>query len=298
MRLLRSYLFAPGNNESMVAKAFSAGADAVVLDLEDAVPESEKAQARSCVRAAISRDAISHRSVPAFVRINGLVSGHWRADVDAVIGPEIAGVRLPKAEDIESLCRLNDAIAARENALGLVVGSIRVVATIESARGVARIAPLARGPRISGFAFGAADYVADIGGDPEDELSTLFARSALVVASRNERLAPPVASVFTRLSDEDGLRADTLRQKSLGFFGRSAIHPRQLPILHAVFDPTPAEVDRARKEIAAYEAAGVQGRGASQTEGGFVDLAVVRRARAILEVHEGTAGDAARKDPR
>lgn len=298
MRLLRNYLFAPGNNEGILAKAFGAGADAVILDLEDAVPESEKARARSCVRAALVRDATAHSPTPAFVRINGLASAHWRADVDAVIGPEIAGVRLPKAEDAESLCRLDDAIAARERALGLAHGSIRVVATIESARGVAGLASLARGPRISAFAFGAADYVADIGGDAEDELSTLFARSALVVASRSARLAPPVASVFTRLSDEDGLRADTLRQRSLGFFGRSAIHPRQLPVINAVFDPTPAEVDRARKEIAAYEAAGVQGRGASQTEGGFVDLAVVRRARAILELHEGTAGEAARKDSR
>ena len=104
--------------------------------------------------------------------------------------------------------------------------------------------------------------------------------------------------MFMRLSDEDGLRADTLRQKSLGFFGRSAIHPRQLSVIHEVFDPTPAEVDRARKEVAAHQAASRDGRGVSQMDGGFVDLAVVRRARAILDLHEGTAAEAARKDPR
>lgn len=298
MSLLRSYLFVPGNNESLLGKAFRAGADAVVLDLEDAVPEPEKAQARVCVRAALGREATAQGSVPAFVRINSLASEHWRADIDAVIGPEIAGVRVPKAEDIESLCRLSDAISSREISLGMAPGSIRVVATIESARGLARLGSLARGPRICGFTFGSADYLADIGGDPADELATLFARSALVVTSRSERLAPPVASVFTRLSDDDGLRADTLRQKALGFFGRSAIHPRQLPAIHEAFDPTPAEVDRARKEIAAWEAAAAQGRGALQTEGGFVDLAVVRRARAILELHEGTVSGGARKGPR
>ena len=298
MRLLRSYLFAPGNNDGVLEKAFRAGADAVVLDLEDAVPASEKAQARACVRAALSREARSAGSVPAFVRINSLFSEHWRADVDAVIGPEIAGVRVPKAEDIESLCRLNDAISAREHSLGMRAGSVRVVATIESARGVARIGSMARGPRICGVTFGAADYAADIGADSLDDLATLFARSALVATCRSARLAPPVASVFTRLSDDDGLRADTLRQKSLGFFGRSAIHPRQLPIIHEAFDPTPEEVDRARKEIAAYEAARSEGRGASQTDGGFVDLAVVRRARAILGLHERTPGEGAGEAPR
>ncbi len=295
MKLLRSYLFAPGDNEAVVGKALRAGADAVVLDLEDAVPDAEKAHARACVREALSRGVAPVR---AFVRINSLASEHWRADVDAVVGPEIAGLRVPKVEDLESLCRLNDAISGRERFLGMDEGSIRVTATIESARGVARIESLARGPRVSGFTFGAADYVADMGADPADELATLFARSALAVASRNARLAPPVASVFTRLGDDEGLRADTLRQKSLGFFGRSAIHPRQLPIIHEAFDPTPAEVDRARMEIAAYEAAHREGRGVSQTGGGFVDLALLRRARAILELHESTAGEAARKDPR
>lgn len=295
MKLLRSYLFAPGDNEAVIGKALRAGADAVVLDLEDAVPDAEKAHARACVREALSRGV---GQVRAFVRINSLASEHWRADVDAVVGPEIAGLRVPKVEDLESLCRLNDAISGRERFLGMDEGSIRVTATIESARGVARIESLARGPRVSGFTFGAADYVADMGADPSDELATLFARSALAVTSRNARLAPPVASVFTRLGDDEGLRADTLRQKSLGFFGRSAIHPRQLPIIHEAFDPTPAEVDRARMEIAAYEAAHSEGRGVSQTGGGFVDLALLRRARAILELHESTAGEAARKDPR
>jgi citrate lyase subunit beta/citryl-CoA lyase len=298
MRLLRSYLFAPGNNEPVLAKVFKAGADAVVLDLEDAVPESEKARARACVREALSGNAAQDQPAPAFVRINHLASEHWRADIESLVGPEVAGIRVPKVEDIESLCRLDDAISARERFLGMAAGSTRVTATIESARGVARLDSVARGPRIWGFTFGAADYVADIGADPGDELATLFARSALVVTSRSERLAAPVASVFTRLGDEVGLRADTLRQKSLGFFGRSAIHPRQLRVIHEVFDPTPAEVDRARKDIASYEAAGREGRGASQTNGGFVDLAVVRRARAILELHEQTAGEAPRKDPR
>ena len=299
MRLLRSYLFAPGSDDVLLGKAFRAGADAVVLDLEDSVPEGEKERARANVRSAIARHAAAPAGpVLAFVRINSLHSPHWRADVDALTGPEVAGLRVPKVEDSVSLCRLNDAILAREHSLGLPAGSIRIVATIESARGIARLGSMARSPRVRGFTFGAADYVADLGADPSDDLATLFARSALVVESRSARLEPPVASVFTRLNDDEGLRADTLKQRALGFFGRSAIHPRQLPVIHRAFDPTAAEVERARKEIAVYEAAGAQGRGASQWDGGFIDLAIVRRARAVLELHGAAAAEAAREDPR
>ncbi|MBX7184738.1 MAG: CoA ester lyase [Vicinamibacteria bacterium] len=297
MRALRSYLFAPGNNEDIIGKAFRAGADAIVLDLEDAVPESEKARARATARTALIKEGRAE-AVPAYVRINSLASEHWRADVDAVLGPEVAGLRVPKVEDLASLCRLNDSIAAREKSLGLPEGRIRIIATIESARGLVRLEALARGPRVQGFTFGAADYVADIGAEAGDDTATLFARSRLVAISRSERLDPPVASVFTHLHDTEGLRADTLRQKALGFFGRSAIHPRQLPAIHAAFTPTAAEVSRAREDLSAFEAAGALGQGASQTEGRFIDLAVVRRARAILELHEDAADRVARKDAR
>ena len=106
------------------------------------------------------------------------------------------------------------------------------------------------------------------------------------MASRDQRLAPPIASVFTSLTDGEGLRADTERQKQLGFFGRSAIHPRQVPIIHAVFEPTAEEVATAQAVVAAYAEAEREGRGATQAAGGFVDLAVVRRAQATIRLHE------------
>ncbi len=291
MRLLRSYLFAPGNNETLLRKVFTAGADAVVLDLEDAVPESEKARARECVATAMAREAAQATSAvderrETFVRINSLDSNHWRSDVDAVAGPRLAGVRVPKAEDLDSLCRLNDALSDRERALGLGPGSVRVVATIETARGLSRVASLARSPRLSGFTFGAADFCADVAADPSDDAATLLARSSLVMASRDQRLAPPIASVFTSLTDGEGLRADTERQKRLGFFGRSAIHPRQVPIIHAVFEPTAEEVAAALAVVAAHAAALREGRGTTQTGGGFVDRAIVRRAHATITLHE------------
>lgn len=296
MRLLRSYLFAPGNRQTLLSKVFNAGADAVVLDLEDAVPESEKAQARADVAAALSHDALPRPSGPGgspdiFVRVNSLESQHWRSDIDAVIGPAVHGVRVPKTESIDSLCRLNDVLSDRERVLGLRPGAIRVVATIETARGLFQIDSIARSPRVSGLAFGAADFCADVSADPEDGTATLFSRSVLVVVSRHRRLPPPIASVFTRLDDDEGLRADTERQKRLGYFGRSAIHPRQVPIIHAAFDPTPDEVSAARLVVAAYETSEREGRGALQLGGGLVDLAVVRRARSTVELHETAERD-------
>jgi citrate lyase subunit beta/citryl-CoA lyase len=291
MTLFRSYLFAPGNNKKLLDKVFTAGADAVVLDLEDAVPESEKAGGRRSVAAALAESAPPLRP-PAFVRINSLQSEYWRADVDAVVGPSLAGIRVPKVESLEALCRLNDALSAREGSLGLPGGSVRVVATIESARGLSRLPSLARAPRLSGFVFGAADFVADIGVDAASDLTTLFARSALVVASRDRRLSPPVASAFTRLHDDDGLRADTEAQKRLGFFGRSALHPRQVPIIHQVFNPSLEDVAAARGAVAAFESGQRDGRGATQSDGDFLDLATVRRARAVIALAEARQGEA------
>lgn len=289
MPLLRSYLFAPGNHPGLLEKVFRTEADAVVLDLEDAVPESEKPQARRLVAAALaprSRTGGSATAPAAFVRINCVGSPHWRADLDAVVGPAIRGIRVPKTESVESLCRVHDALTDREKALGLAPGLVTVVATIESARGLHQLESLIRAPRLSGFTFGAADFCADISADPCDVESTLFACSRLVVASRSGRLARPVASVFTNLDDVEALRRDTERQKGLGFFGRSAIHPRQVGVINQVFTPTQTEIAGAREIVSAYEAAERRGSGVTRIGGQFVDLAVVRRARGTLALKE------------
>lgn len=268
-------------------KALRAAADSVVLDLEDAVPEAEKTGARKTVATALEQRRSRRAEEPSpapeiFVRINSLASGHWREDVDAVVSEGIAGVRVPKVEGLDDVCRLSDAIERRERSLGMTPGSVKVVGTVESARGVARLDAIGRGPRLSGFCFGASDYCADVGADPSCDHGTLFARSTMVVVSRNRNLQAPIASVYTRLDDDDGLRRDSVRQKAIGFFGRSAIHPRQLPIIHQVFSPTLEEVETAQKVLLAYEAAQAEGRGVTQASGAFIDLAVVRRARAIL----------------
>jgi citrate lyase subunit beta/citryl-CoA lyase len=287
MALLRSYLFAPGHDEKLLGKVFAAGADAVVLDLEDAVAPPEKARAREQVRRALEQRR--RGSGPeAWVRINGLESREWGEDVEAAVSPALAGVRVPKAESVAALRALDEALARAEAKRGLSTGSVAVACTIESAAGALAARELAGGPRVRHLTFGAADFAADVGADPGPlELETLAVRAHLVTASRAAGIAPPVASVFRRMDDEEGLRRSTEAARRLGFFGRSVIHPRQIAVVHEVFTPRPEEVRRAEEIVKALEKAG--GGAAVAADGQFVDAAVARRARAILELARSLA---------
>ncbi len=288
--MYRSYLFAPGSDEGLLAKVFAAGADAVVLDLEDAVPPAEKPRARELVRRALAGRAPGARPA-AFVRINGVETRHWRDDVDAVVGPTLAGVRVPKAESAGQLRQVDEALTGAEKDRGLPAGSIAVACTVETAAGILAARELAGSPRVRHLTFGAADFAADVGAEPgPDEGETLYARSHLVAASRAAGIEPPVASVFRRLKDEKGLRASTEAAKRLGFFGRSLIHPKQIAVVHEVFSPSPDEVRRAEELVQALEGAAAAGSGVVVTrDGQFVDAAVVRRARAVLDLARSLA---------
>lgn len=282
-RLIRSHLFAPGHSTRLLAKVFLAGADAVVLDLEDAVPAAEKGAARRAVSAALA-DRTSAESPLVFVRINGLETSWWEADLDAIVQPGLDGIRISKAQSAADVERVATVLDRLEPARGLAAGRLAIVPTIESAAGVLHAAEIASGPRVRALSFGATDFARDLGAQPgPDDLETLFARSALVVASRAASIDPPIASVYTHLSDDAGLRRSCEAARRLGFFGRSCIHPSQLAIVHEVFTPSAEDVARARAIVSAAADAAERGVGAFVTaEGEFVDRAVVDRARAVL----------------
>jgi citrate lyase subunit beta/citryl-CoA lyase len=283
--LARSYLFAPGDNERLLGKVFDAGADAVVLDLEDAVALERKPLARRLVADQLR----SARKSPAvYVRINAISTDLWIEDIAAVVSPALTGVRLAKAESAEEIRALDAALGEAERAAGIAVGTLKITATIESAAAVMAAMEIARAPRVEALAFGAADFIRDIGASPDEaETQTLYARSHLVVASRAAGINPPIASVYTRIKDLDGLRATTEAARRLGFFGRSCIHPSQVPIVNQIFTPTAEQVAEARAIIAAFEQARSAGVAAVAMENGqFVDQAVVKRARAIIALSE------------
>lgn len=285
---LRSHLYAPGNNSRLLEKSFLAGADAVILDLEDAVPPAEKIRAREMVALTIRLRADKPGPV-AFVRINHPSSGLAEDDVCAVVQPGLAGLRVPKVEDAETVRHVAAWVEKTEVTNGLPTGSVVLVCTIESAMGLFRAFDIATAhPRVIGLAYGAADFVRDAGVTPGSEgLETLYACSQLVLLSRVAGVRPPVDSVYRHLDDPVGLEKNARQARALGFFGKSVIHPKQVPIVNAVFTPSEEEIAHARKIVELAQQAEAQGKGAVQNSTGeFVDVAVVRRAESILLLAE------------
>jgi citrate lyase subunit beta/citryl-CoA lyase len=258
----RSYLFAPGHNAKLLAKVFEAGADAVMLDLEDAVPPHDKATARNMVREALADHA-------AWVRVNPPRSPACAADLDAV-ADRAAGIRIPKVESVDDVAW----VAARAPGTPLICA-------IETARGVLAAQQIATVAGVRQLSMGGVDLQRDLNAGHHN-LHTLYVRSHLVLASRAAGLDPPIDSVYPHIHDDAGLRDQAQFARSLGFFGKSAIHPRQLPILHEVFTPTPHEIAWAQQVLAAFEHA--RGQALRLPSGEFVDLPVAQRARRLLEV--------------
>jgi citrate lyase subunit beta/citryl-CoA lyase len=274
-RLARSYLYVPGHQPDRIVKARGAAADAIVIDLEDAVPPQERARAREVVANALREPAAAKQQI--WVRVNAVATGLTGDDVEAVASPHLAGVRIAKVDSADDV----RFVAARLAAAGC---DARIQCLIESAAGLERISEVARAdPAVSGVALGETDLAADLGVEVDDGLR--YARSRCVVAARAAGLAPPVQSVFTDLADEDGLRRSTEAARALGFLGRSAIHPRQLAVINDVFTPDPARIAAAHELIEALERASAEGRSAFVLDDGrFVDPAVVERARRTLEI--------------
>ncbi len=274
MQSIRSWLYAPGNNAKLLQKVFTAGADAVILDLEDAVPLGEKPRAREMVAAAISPRSAGPKL---FVRINHPSSELAQADVQAVARAGLDGLRIPKVEDVATVKQV---VTWLERAGSNAV----IVCNVESARGIQNAAAIAGAhSRVMALAFGAVDFCRDIGAELHaDGVATLYARSQLVIASRAAGIQPPIDSVYTTLDDDAGLRKLAEQSRALGFFGKGAIHPRQVPIINDVFTPTTEAIEKAREIVTAAKA---QGDGAGRTAGGdFIDVAVVRRAEDVLRL--------------
>jgi citrate lyase subunit beta/citryl-CoA lyase len=233
------------------------------------VPPAAKDLARRMVAAKLADPPAAAPSGPAraWVRVNAARTDLCAADLDAVAA-DAYGIRIPKAESPEDVAWVADRAPGKP-----------IICAIESARGLLAAAEIAAAPGVAHLAMGGVDLQRDLGTDGSDT-AALYARSHLVVCSRAARIGPPIDSVYPRLADDDGLRAQAELARSLGFFGKSAIHPRQLPVLHAVFTPTEQELAWAREVLAAFEAA--DGGAVALPDGEFVDLPVARRAERLL----------------
>lgn len=283
-QLLRSLLFVPGSDERKLGRVASFGADVVVIDLEDAVAEDQKSAARALTREAIPGCGAGGALVT--VRVNAVGTGRMEDDVAAVLRPELAAIMIPKVQDAATLQALDRALAAAEREQGMPDGSVRVLALIETARGIAgceRI--LASAPaRTHTAVFGAGDFSAELGVDlTRDAEELLYARSRLVVAARAAGLAKPVDGPWLDLRDTDGLAADCVRSLGLGFQGRITVYPPQVETVHRAYSSLPVEeVERARRVVEAFEEAQARGVASIRVDGRFVDYPLYRLARERL----------------
>ena len=289
--VLRTFLFAPGNHARRVEKAFTLGADAVILDLEDAVAVGEKVTTRKVVVEALSKPRAANSS-KGYIRVNAIGTQWCLGDLLEVIRPGVDGIVLPKVESAADLRTVDWLIANLEREHGLPPGGIDLMPIIETAAGFSRLDRIfgARslkdygGPwRVKRMAFGAADFTHDVGmtwTPAEDELSSL--RVDLVVASRAAGIEPPIDTVWVHLKDAEGLRASAERSKRLGFQGRLCIHPDQVSVVNEIFTPSQAEAERAQRVVDAFKAAEASGLAAIQVDGAFVDYPVYHRAERVL----------------
>lgn len=284
---LRSMLYAPGSDPHKMRKALGSGADAVIFDLEDAVAPGQKAAARVEVAALLDELAASGAAhPPIFVRVNAPSSGLLEADLVAVLRPILSGLKLPKTESADELARLDARCSALEAEREMAVGSTIVIPGIESARGLQAVDAIARAPRVWCLSFGAVDFARDLGTEPTaDGTESLVALSLIAIASAGAALDRPIDSAWSDIADEEGLRRAAGLARRLGFQGKAVIHPRQVAVVNEVFDVSEAEARHARAIVDEAERATAGGRGALQVEGGLVDVAHVRRARAVLEAH-------------
>ncbi len=270
---LRSLLFAPAVRPDFVAKLADRGADAVAIDCEDATPPDAKADGRANARAAAPGLAARCQVM---VRINAESTEWFEADIADGLVAELSAVVVPKVETVDGL----DRVAAALDAAGLT--ELGVLAGLETALGVADARILLAHPRVIAAYFGAEDFIADMGGvrTPSNHEVT-FARQAVALAGRLATI-PVLDQVVADFRDDARFAAESAEARAIGFAGKMCIHPAQVPLANAAWTPTQAEVERARRLLAAYDEALGRGVAAIDFEGQMVDEPLAAQARRVL----------------
>ncbi len=284
---MRSLLFVPGDDAKKLAKGLVSGADCLLIDLEDSVALTRKEEARAITREFLMSARKSARHPQLFVRVNAHATGLTTADLDAVMPAGPDGIMLPKSESGDDVSLLSARIAVREAENNLHDGSTRIIAiATETAHSLFHMGTYrAISKRLIGLTWGGEDLSADIGAETnrlEDGTYTdpyRLARTLCLYAATAAETAA-IDSVYTRFRDLDGLKIEAEAARRDGYSGKLAIHPAQVPIINAVFTPSEATVERARRIIALFEAnpqAGVIG-----LDGEMLDRPHIRRAERIL----------------
>ncbi|MGH7102519.1 MAG: HpcH/HpaI aldolase/citrate lyase family protein [Acetobacteraceae bacterium] len=283
----RSALYVPVIVERFVAKAATRGADAIILDLEDSIPPDKKERARAQVAAAAG--IVGAGGADVLVRVNR----PWRLlvrDLEAALSPGVAGLMLPKIESAEHLRLIAEIVDEIEAERKMAPGHTKLVAMLETPGSIFRAEAIARAhPRLVGITVGAEDLALSSGMLPEAE-GLLFPKQQAIFAARAAGILPlGFLGTVAEFADLEAFRRTIRRSRGLGFAGAAVIHPSQIGILNEEFSPEPAEVEGARRMLAAYARAAAEGLGAITFEGRMIDVPVVRRAEALLARHAAIA---------
>ncbi|MBI5571425.1 MAG: CoA ester lyase [Desulfomonile tiedjei] len=281
--LHRSMLILPIHVRQFVDKAHLRGADAVVLDLEDAVPPAEKQAARRFVEESVQ--LVGRGGADVLVRVNndpGLITD----DLQASVCPGVNGVFLPKVESANDVSRVGARLAELEAAKGMPAGGIKLSIHVESPAGLLKIQEIAAAsPRIESMSLGMDDYRLELGVEPsEDGIEVLFPLSLMITVCKAHGISPlGILGSVARVRDLDGFERAAERARQLGCVGAFCVHPDQVAILNRVFSPSPRDVEHARRVVAAFEEGSKVGRAAVTLDGGMVDTPIYKRAQVVLE---------------
>jgi len=283
--VLRTLLFVPGNQERRIEKARSMVADALILDLEDSVPPAEKDSAREMVAASIKGLASNGHEV--FIRTNSLSTPHAVPDIKASVRGGLTGIVLPKSESAEDIHKADTLIVDAEKENGLETGSTRVLALVETPRGLMNAYEIARASsRILGITFGAEDYTLEMGITRTKEGNELFYPRMVISLACHAAGILAIDSVYTDVRDTEGLIKETKATKQMGFQGKLVIHPDQIEPVNQVFVPSDEEIAYAQRVVETYETAVGEGKASTSLDGRMVDAPVAARARKLLALAE------------
>lgn len=267
----------------MIARAHERRADAIILDLEDSVPPTEKERARFAARDALA--GLKNEHTQTWVRVNPSQGMMTKLDLRAVVTPNLTGVVLPKTTSRNHILYVEALLRDAEAQNGVEAGTTKLIAMIESAAAMLNCAEIARASaRLVALAFGGEDFCADLGVERTPAGTELqHPRSHIAVCARAAGLLA-IDTIWDDFRDEVGLRADTEAARAVGFHGKLVIHPAQVVTVNGIFRPTPESVEYARRIVAAHEEAEQRGEGAVQIEGRMVDRPVAVRARRMIEL--------------
>jgi len=287
MKPYRSMLYVPGNRAAWMEKAAGYGADCLILDLEDSVPDQEKVAARPLVKAAVA--ALKVRGQAVTVRINPFVTGLTLDDLEGIMCPELTAVTIPKVENVDDMRELDVLLTHLEMRMGITPGTIETPFNCETAKGMRNVYDIATScPRVTRVSLAAGpggDAARAIGYQWSKEgMETLFIRSRTVLECRAAGIQYPTISSWWNIKDVEGLERDARWNRQLGFRGQTVMHPSHVPIVNRVFTPSVDEIAYYEGLIQVMDDARKQGIAAVTYKGDMVDEAMVKTAHEIIEL--------------